>query len=286
MTFDTNKIKGISIYDWMIKNGYKQGRGSSGKWRSFYSPFGSENNASFKVDVNTNKWVDYSAGVTRRQSIIDLVMKIESCTFLESCAILTNDTHVEVKVHEPKPSVSGVKIHETRNIINKELLKYITDVRKVDYDVLMKYCMESDFSFTMGKDPNAIYTGISFKNDLKGLEIRNSWQKIATSPKMFTTINGLDNTGDELILFEAFMDFMSYLTYHKILIPPKKTIVMNGTGMVNILKPFLDKKTVYSYVDSDAAADRALAELDNCNIIDCRNEFSFYSDYNEFLMDN
>lgn len=283
---DIEKIKSIDIVDWMLKHGYKQGKGRSGKWRSFYSPFGSESNASFKIDVSSNKWVDYSAGVTRKQSIIDLVMMLPpNPSFTDACKILSNDTTIETRHFEPKKNVSGVKIHDKRQITDKELLGYMTDMRKINYDVLVKYCVECDFSFPLGKNPNAIYTGVAFKNSLGGYEIRNTFQKIATSPKAHTNIKGaVDN--NEILLFEAFVDFMSYLTHNNIVVPPKNTIVLNGLGMINVVKPFLEGKKVYLYLDLDAPADRCIETIDNCDIVDMRTVcFPFYSDYNEMLKD-
>ena len=279
MTFDTNKIKGISIYDWMIKNGYKQGRGSSGKWRSFYSPFGAEANDSFKINTANNTWKDYHDN--SRGDVINLIMKLENVEFQEACAILTNDTHVEVKVHSIKKAAEGVKIHSVDEITDKELIEYFTEKRKIDINVLKRWCKQVSFSFPLsGKDPNKVYTSLGFRSDLKGFELRSSWMKLCAGAKSYTTIRGTNK--DAVILTEGFCDYLAYMTYYKLTEPKYTVYVLNGATQFDSLKAFIGDKRVLYYGDSDAAGDSIAEQIPNLD--DKRYVYGFFNDFNDFLM--
>lgn len=276
-----DKIKSISIVDWLDKNGYKRQRGS-GKYYSYYSPFSPEKDASFKVNTAKNTFLDYHADA--RGDIIDLVMGIENCDFKTACGILSDDSTVDIKQHEPKKSESGVKIHSVGDITDKELIDYFLGARKIDEMVLRHYCKQVEFSFPFSDtDSTRVYKAIGFQNDLKGFELRGSWMRVASAPKSFTTIRGTNEEDDKVVLFEAWVDFLSYLTHNKIPKPFKKTYVLNGARMIGLLNPFLEGKTVYSYVDADRAGDEIHEAMDKSKVVDCRNQFLFYKDYNEWL---
>jgi len=279
MKYNPEDICKISIEDWMVKHGYKRGKRNTGKWRSFYSPFSKESNASFMIDTNVNKWMDYSAGITRKRSIIDLVMQIDNCNFKEACASLLGNKELRVEHFEPKKQESGVKIHSTNEITDKELLSYFNDVRKIGTCVLKKYCVQLNISFPFGQNPDKTYDVVAFKNDMGGYEMRSNFLKIANSPKCYTKFNGEDS--DTVIILEGFMDWLSYVVLHGE--PKCDTYVLNGLGMLNVVKPFLEDKHILFMLDNDTPANNALEELKDYNVTDMRGEYAFYKDYNEYL---
>jgi len=279
MKYDTDRLSQISIVEWLKNNGYTKQRGS-GKYVSYLSPFGTEANASMKVNTAKNTWRDYHSG--KSGNIITLVMELEKCSFVEACRVLGDNRGVDIATYEPVKQESGVKIHLVEDIASQELIGYFTDKRKIDPDVLNKYCKQVSFSFPFSeKDPNAIYTAVGFPTAMKSWELRSSFMKIATPPKSFSKIKGLSN--ERIILWEGFINFLSFLTYHKTLVPKYTTYILNGVHQIRLVNPFLKGKIVYLYVDSDCAGDGVLAQLDNCTPIDMRYSFAFNNDYNEFL---
>lgn len=279
LNYDIDKIKNISIVDFLTKNGHKRQRGS-GKFVSFYSPLSPEGNASFKVNTQKNTWKCYHEG--KWGSIIDLVMEIERCDFKQACAILSDGDSVEIEDFVPVKQESGVKIHSVDVITNKELLTYFTEKRCVDETVLRTYCSQVSFSFPFSdKDTEKVYTAIGFPTAMKSWELRNTFMKIASPPKSFTHIKGFSK--DKLMIFEGWIDFTSYLTHHKIITPKYDCYVLNGVHQLRLIKPFLKGKDCYVYVDSDDAGDGVIANMDNCNPIDMRYTFPFFNDYNEYL---
>lgn len=282
MSYDKEKLKDISIVGYLAQRGVHPKR-TAGKTAQYLSPLGEESDPSFMVDVNKNTFWDYST--EQGGDIFSLVKALEGCNFHQACMKLGGDDYTEIEVHaKPKQMRSGIEIVAIEPLTNAELIDYMTQERKIEYDVVIKYCECVSFKFPYSKkDPNRIYTGVGFKNDMGGYEIRNSWQRVATTPKCFTTIKGSKEKEGECLLFEAWIDFLTYLTVHNITVPKLRAYVLNGTGMVRALKPFLEGKTVYTYTDSDRAGDSVIKSLDESKVVDMRHMFMFYNDYNEYL---
>ena len=54
----------------------------SGYYGMYHSPYREDHNASMKVDFDKNLWIDY--GTNEGGTLVDLVMKMESCSFHEA----------------------------------------------------------------------------------------------------------------------------------------------------------------------------------------------------------
>ena len=281
MSYDIDKLKKIDIVSWLDRQGYKRQRGS-GKYVSFYSPFSKESNASMKINRIKNTFVDYHSDL--HGDVIDLVMNLEGCDFNRACEILSGNKHVEIASYHVVKEADGVKIHSVEELTDKELLDYILGVRKLSHEVVNTYCKQLTISFPFSEtDTERKYVGIGFQTGKNSFEYRNSWQKIACGNKMIKTIRGTAEKENEVLLFEAWIDAMSYLTIRGITQPELKMHILNGARLINVLKPMLDGKTVYAYVDSDRAGDEVIAALTESKVVDMRSEFAFYSDYNEYL---
>lgn len=282
MSVDIEKLKSIDIVSYLAKHGIHPKR-TTGKTAQYLSPIGEETQASFMVDLARNRFQDYHS--SRGGDTIDLVCALNNCSFKEAIRILSDGDCSDVKKYTPpKKQLDGVEIKSVDPLTDGELIDYMTQIRKINYDVLMTYTKEVSFRFPHSKkDPNRIYKAVGFQNDLKGFELRSSWMKVASSPKSFTTIRG---ESDEIDLWEGWLDFLSHLTFHGRIKPVNKTYVLNGARIIRVLKPFLDGKKVNFYGDADRAGDETLAELDNCTAKDMRHEFLFHNDFNSWLMDN
>lgn len=275
---DIQEIKKKSIFDYLTRSGYKPVN-NSGKYRSFYSPFGKEANASFKVNMSNNTWKDYHKGT--HGDIIDLVMQLEHKDFKSACRFLENDNKVKVfqQIKDPEP---GVKIHSVSEITDKELIDYFVNVRKIALNILVNYCKKVEFSFPMGKNPHRTHTAVGFKTSMGSWELRSSWVKICSPPKSFSFVKG--ETRD-CAVFEGYADFLSWLTYEKMNVPKYDTYILNGTGQYNLIRPFLSGKRVYFYGDNDNASDELLEKMSDLDVVDMRYEYEFYKDFNQMLCD-
>ena len=276
-------IKKLSITDFMQRRGYRWER-SHDKNAAYLSPFRSESNPSFVVNKHRNTWTDFgdSDESTNHGDIISLVMRLDNVTFPEALAILEDKTYNPVSIfHEPIEKKKSIRVEKVSNLTSKDLIEYITLTRGIKWEIADMYCKEVAYSFPSGTHPESIYTAIGFQNDLGAFELRNPVMKLSTDPKCFTTIDGDDT---ECNLFEGFVDALSYLEYHNLTKFKEKTYVLNGTGMIHILLPFLKGK-VNVYADNDNAGNDLLNIIKESGLeyVDQRVKFEYYNDYNNKL---
>ena len=172
-----------------------------------------DNNPSVSIDHNQNVWYDHGTG--EGGSVIDLVMRVEGCSFSEACKRLENFsfnrsyTPITPKV---EPRESGIVIDDVRELQHPALLQYL-DERCIPVEIAKKYCKEVHYHPKC--KPSARYFVIGFPNDEGGWELRNRFFKGATN-KATTYIK---NYGSVLIVFEGFMDFLSYLAMPEGVLP-------------------------------------------------------------------
>lgn len=77
----TNNIKHTSIKDYLATQGIYPFK-EHPAYGMYKSPFRDEKTASFKVDFRANLWYDFGTG--EGGSIIDLVMKMQQCNFIQA----------------------------------------------------------------------------------------------------------------------------------------------------------------------------------------------------------
>lgn len=272
---DASILRQKDIVEYLAKIGHKPSKKKSGKYHWFCSPLRAERKPSFTVNKGTNKWVDRGTG--EHGSIIDLVMELEGLSFKEACSFL-EDERVPLKRFEPievpECSIDIVEIKDLRDI---RLLEYMRN-RKISDHISKMYCKEIYYYYT-DEDANSVKVlcGIGFKNIMNGYEIRNGFDKTSTPPPSFTKIKG--NT-ERYVLFEGFISYLSALEYYKIEKFKYDAYILNGTGRMNLLLPFLEEKKGYFYTDNDKAGSDVIKGLEGK---DMRKTYSGYNDFNDLL---
>lgn len=272
-------VKDISIKKFLAERGVipKLERGGYGM---YCSPLRSESTPSFKVDYNKNLWHDFGSG--DGGSIIDLVMKLENCNVadayrkLESCY----DT---LAILAPQPIrrtlPSPLQITNVSPLSHPRLIAYITQERAIDLEVAKRYCRE--VHYTIG-DKRLFAVG--FQSDGGGWEFSATGGfKLSTSPKLPTTINvGVDST----LLFEGFIDMLSYLSLKKLLTPAINICVLNSVNNLHKAEEFLKTQSkVYCFLDNDEAGHKALNRVQSIckETIDYSKIYANFNDVNDFL---
>jgi hypothetical protein len=284
-TKDEIKVaKDVSISSILVGAGMKPS--SANNAREFYrSPFRNENQASFVVSRKTNTWKDWGDG--SRGDSIDLVMKIEGCSFSEAINYLLNDKrsykkHDYSKFEDVK--INGIDIIDVEDITNEGLIHYSLS-RGISIEVLKAFCKQVTFSFT--ERDYVIHRAIGFKNDKGGWELRNGRFKGGNSPKTWSTIREKDHPPtNECDLFEGFFDFMSHMQLYNLTHPTNTTIILNSLSFSSMVKDELDVfDRVNLYIDNNAAAEKNIDEFfTEDKFCDKRSTFDGYEDYNEFLI--
>ena len=260
--------------------------GTEEKEKEFYihSPFRAEKTPSFKINPVLNTWYDFGTG--EGGTILDLIMKLENKDTKEAVKRLkelAGDTTSNSFFSFPQQNTfnnqsNKIIDYEIRELNNKALLDYLQD-RKIDYRASQGYLKEIYY-----KVGDKTYFGLAFKNNSGGYEIRNKYFKGAVGTKDITTIQAGEKK-KECVVFEGFMDFLSYLT-----IKPntgKDFIILNSVALtdkaIEVIKQYNDVKLA---LDNDKAGDIATQKIIEHipGAKDVRKFYKNYKDLNEFIM--
>ncbi len=276
---DLSTVKSICIKSYLAKQGIQPSQRSSGGWM-YLSPLRSETTPSFHVDENKNQWFDHGLG--RGGSIIDLIMAMERCDFSDAVERLKTGT---MPTWTPPPKSSTVnsyalQVTAVKPLEHPALIRYM-ESRGIGRELANQYC--SEVHFKIGEKENF---AVGFGNDGGGYELRNRYRKLCSSPKGITTIR----TGSySTLVFEGFIDFLSYLAINRILTPAADVLVLNSVANLKRAIPFLRQHdTIYTYLDNDEAGRRCAEEigrlLPDARHVDCSGKYAGYKDLNDYLM--
>ena len=256
---------------------YLAARGILPQWergnRGMYlSPLRKERTASFSVSYDKNLCHDFGTG--EGGSIIDLVARMEGCSEVEAARRLNERNTGTFVPLSNEPTPSRLAILSDRELTHPALLGYLTG-RGIDPAIARTYCREVRYTIG-GKE----YFAIGFRNDAGGWELRNPLFKGSSTPKNITT---LDNSSDTAMVFEGFIDFLSYLSLKGNLSPSIDTAVLNSVTNLQKAVPFLARHSViHAFLDNDDAGRKALARLEesvpSSEVID---QSVFYRDYKD-----
>lgn len=250
----------------------------------YHSPFRpNEKTPSFTVKPKENNFKDYGDG--KFGDIIQFVMYFKDVDFKEAVKELqgfdgsTVTDSFFLRCNSDNEPVFQLK--KVKRLENKALLQYLSE-RKINQTIAKIYLKEAYY--------NTKSFALAFENDLGGYELRNKIWKGSTTPKTITTIKGESNKA--VLLFEGFMDFLSYLTIIQNQTPKYDSIVLNSLINIEAAKDILVNYEVWHCVlDADPKGKEVLENLkiDNPNqkIIDCSIRYSNLEkgkDLNDYLV--
>jgi hypothetical protein len=171
-----------------------------------------------------------------------------------------------------------------------------------------KYCNE--VRYRIG---DREFFAIGFRNDAGGWELRNRNFKGSSTPKNITTIRGGGDCGattvgrdsttgagtdsgtipvsvggsDTVMVFEGFIDFLSYLSLKQNPSPSIDTAVLNSVANLRRAIPFLEShRTIHAFLDNDEAGRESLARLrescPNSEVVDQSPFYHNHKDLNDY----
>jgi DNA primase len=291
----TQDAKKIPITDILDKMGHspKKQKGTD-FW--YLSPLRKEDTPSFKVDINQNLWYDH--GSKQGGSVIDLVMNIKNYTVSEALNELAEIVGGKVPKYEIKHSqeakndVLGDNITQSiKQLETQALIEYLQS-RKINVDIAKHYLQEVYYQVD-GKN----YFALCFKNDSGGYELRSKYYKgsLKGSVKDITSIIQEENDTKTLIIFEGFIDFLSFFTVNNFKSYQdlkEDVIVLNSLSMLEKTIEFIKNAQFYGavklYLDNDEAGKQAVNKimfyLENVKIFDMSGTYKDFKDLNESLM--
>ena len=242
----------------------------------YYSPFRAETVPSFKVDFRKNLWYDFGSG--EGGTMVDLVMRLYRCSFHEAMKRLESGNTRTVILPNPVKKTDKTILQDVMPLSNNALIGYLAK-RGIHIETARSQCVEVHYS--IGKKN---YYAVGFRNDAGGYELRNRYYKGSVSPKEITTF--LLPT-DDCMIFEGFMDYLSYLTINKQLQPQIDTVVLNSVIHIKKAINFLQThRVINAYLDNDSAGKEVLSEINlkHGNVVDLSIQYAPYKDLNEYLV--
>lgn len=218
----------------------------------YLSPLRNENTASFKINRRLNRWYDHGMG--KGGNLIDFGLLYFNCSFGEFLKQYVGNLAKQPKEiplqYSSKERQSKIIIQKSQSLQSPSLLGYLKQ-RKIPLQIARDFCTEVHYSINEHS-----YYGIGFKNDLGGFEIRNPYFKLSSFPKSITTY---EHNSSEVLVFEGFMDYLSYKTINRDLRDNKQNfVILNSLSFLEKARPFIEKHQLARlYLDRDQAGENA-----------------------------
>ena len=277
---DAKAINKFPIREYLAARGIRPVK-DRGYYGLYHSPLREDRTPSMKVDYDKNLWIDYGAG--EGGTLIDLMMRMERCDAGEAMRRLEQKitgmpafSFLGYSNPVSPHCESAIAIEKVRPLENPALLAYLTE-RGIDFATARAHCSEVHYRVA-----NKFYFAIGFCNDAGGWELRNRYFKGCTS-KAPTIRRGDYPT---CLIFEGFMDYLSFLTLKRNPPPPHNIVVLNSvTNLIKVVPFIASHERVYTYLDNDEAGRKATAELKAacCNLSDQSIHYRQYNDLNDYL---
>lgn len=324
------EARDIPISEFLDRSGIRPAvQRKSGRELWYSSPLRSgDSDPSFKVDTVKNLWFDF--GMAKGGNVIDLVCELTNSTVKEALAILDRsgaNSHVgytrfkpsyfnqaqsgkespggTIKAREPygqgtvqtslldekiglagEKEKGGLELLQVADIQKPYLLAYL-QTRKIDLDIARVYLKQIHF-----KPPHTVksYFALGFPSG-DGFEVRNKGFKgFVGLHKTVSTIN-LEN-GNSLSIFEGFMDFLAFLSFHQITDFKNSVMILNTIYLRNqaleVISGYNFSK-VYLFLDNDEAGESTkqffIDHITNTPITDKSGLYKGYNDFNQMTME-
>jgi hypothetical protein len=244
----------------------------------YLSPFRLEKTASFKINTKKNIWYDHSMGIGGDG--IKLIQTLKDCdakSALEYLSEIGPETFTFQKPEIPEHSSkkSNLKILNIGAVSDKNLIQYLNK-RGIVSEHSISFCKEMEYENAGRK-----FKSIAFENQSGGYEIRSEKFKSCQGKK---DISLMKNGGNNLLIFEGFFDFLSYLEQPPLRVEKADYLILNSLVNVGKISNILENyRKIFLFLDNDEAGNKAKLELKNCGkeIIDMSVFYEKYKDLNE-----
>ena len=281
----------------------------------YRAPYREDKTPSMHVDVRRNVWCDYgnvrSDGRHLGGGNIELVKLLFNLNsnkeaaekIVDVCGGLREVEFMPKQVSKDIKKDPGIQITSTLNMIcSRNLRNYLTQ-RGINPDLASLWCHEVDF--LAGATKRRMYA-IGFANDKGGFAFRNSFFKGTNESSISTIVKGRSIVGDprkdkeamqffpdagkgKAMVFEGFMDYLSYLTMRGLTSPDKDCIVLNSTANVGEAIDFLSSHDeIECWLDNDEAGRTCREFIESkcprSKVEDMSSTYCKCNDLNEYLV--
>jgi len=251
----------VSLVELLSRLGFEPVR-RSGKELLFLSMLReSDTKPSFAVNEQLNVWFDHGSG--KGGNIVDFGVAFWPLTaFVDVLHKIKATVQQEIVPNDPiKGNVSRKRmpvkiphyeVEEVKNIgSNAAIIWYIKErgIGQIAQEKLKEvyYFVEDQ------KKLKKHFFAAGWQNELGGWEVRNKYFKGCLGHKAITFIPG---TADRLLVFEGYLDYLSWLTEHEEANP--SVMVLNSLSLLEVgIRRAKDFDTVDLYFDRDDSGYRA-----------------------------
>ena len=290
--------KRIPLTALLASLGHEVSHTSAGGRQVWYaSPFRSETQPSFNVNIEKNIWHDLGLG--QGGTVLDFVLRYYGLASVSEALGKLDDLGYGNKpaslfapaaraVAPPAPSVqtkaSGITLKKVQPLQNKALIQYL-DTRAIPVAIARAHVQEAYYT-VVGR--NRTYFALAFPSRSGGYELRNQYFKGGYGAKDISLMAGPKN--GTVAIFEGFIDFLSWLAYTGKVHPPCATLVLNSTAMKDPAVETIQElgvETVALYLDHDETgrqlSEELKASLAGLEIVDKSTLYQGFEDFNAFL---
>lgn len=298
---EKKQLHSVSIIEIMAHYGKRLDHTRSGL---YFSPFREESNPSFHVDEKKNTWYDYGTG--EGGSLFDFVCKFANCSkgevydWLASFRNMVPESEYKdilAPILQREHHSSKIVIDSTSHKFTRYKLIEYAKSRAVSKEVLEKYCEE--ILYHVDSAPQRRFYAIGFKNNSGGYVLRSSVSKRCSSSDITTLAPDGQMTdkinGDKVLVFEGFMDFLSWITDVKQETPQYDCCILNSvTNLSRALPWIISHKNIAAFMDNDQAGKDTLQKIidgvqdavnQDISVYDMSKLYEGYNDLNEMLSD-
>ena len=282
------EAKQIRIADYLQSLGYTPVK-QQGNSLWYKSPFRQETEASFKVNTDRNLWFDYGLG--RGGNIIALAQELYASDHVPYLLnrIAEQAPHIRhvsfsFRQQASEPSFQHPEVGE---LTHPALIRYLQE-RGINTSLARLECRELHFIHN-GKP----YFAIGFPNVAGGYEVRNRFFKGCIAPKDISHIRQQGEPREKCLVFEGFMDYLSFLTLRMKNCPTmpdldrQDYVILNSTvnvpKAIDVLYPY---ERIHCMLDNDETgykATQAIALEYSYHVRDFSDNYRGYSDLNDYL---
>ena len=261
---------------------------SLGYYGIYHSPFREDHDASMKVDYNKNLWIDF--GTNEGGTLIDLVMRMENCSNGEAIKRLeqrlkgTTIFSLHGSNNQKEQAKHTVQVMDINMLNHPALLNYLNK-RRINIEIAKQYC--SEVHYIANEKP---YFAVGFRNDVGGWALRNEYFKGSILFMGATTyLNAKDRSDPNkeiCLLFEGFMDFLSYQTLKRSIKVEQDAVILNSVANLSKVSNVLSGyRSISAFLDNDEGGRKTIQELQLfCKEVkDQSIHYANYKDLNDYL---
>ncbi|MCA0235844.1 MAG: toprim domain-containing protein [Bacteroidetes bacterium] len=292
---NTAQAKKIPLLEILTRLGFQPVKTfKGGEELAFLSPFREEKEPSLFVNIRKNVWNDFG---DIGGNALDFVIRYQKTDVKGGLEFLdqmfgSGFSTIPATVKTPRSTlVTKPEIFLLDSVMPfgtsaKSLVTYITQERRIPPDVAAKYLKEVRYT---NRENGKTYFAVGFENMSGGYEIRNPFFKSSLGAKDMSFVKG-NGAGDELYVFEGFMDFLSKLTLESVDTFSADALILNSVSYAQkAIKYIREEKynIITGYLDNDKAGEefsQSLKQEFNEMFFDKRIGYQAFKDINELLL--